>query len=107
MTQTQGTKITPILSKDARTAISEWNEERTYNNSFHRVIHQVGNITCQNCGDAQFVLVSFARAGPFEAPPNHAKDESLTYFDGNQFCGKGWYIIKRTVSYPCSNCRGG
>jgi hypothetical protein len=107
MTESQGALVTPFLSKDDRAEISEWNARNTYNNSFYRVIRQVGNISCQNCGDAGFIVISFTKAGPFESVPGHAKDESLTYFEGNQFCGKGWYIVKRTVSYPCSNCRAG
>ena len=99
--------ITPFLSKDAQYQITEWKNKKTTNNAFHRLVEHVGNVECQNCGDAGFLLISFSRAGPFQNVPNHPKGETLTYFEGNQFCGKGWYIIKRTVSYPCSNCRGG
>lgn len=101
------THVTPFLPAIAREDIEDWKRRKTTNNSFHKLVEQVGDIECQNCGDAGFLLVSFSRAGPFRSVPNHRVGETLTYFDGNQFCGKGWYIIVKTRSFDCSNCRAG
>ena len=99
------TVVTPYLPKVAKEDIKDWRSKGTYNNAFHRLIDQVGNVTCQNCGNSGFLLVSFSRAGPFESIPNHKSGETLTYFEGNQFAGKGWYIIVKTRSFDCPECR--
>jgi hypothetical protein len=99
------THITPFLSKDSRIEIQEWNARKNEHNAFHRLIDQVGNVECQNCGDFMFLLVSFVRAGPFRSVPNHRVGETLTWFDGDQSHGKGWYIVVKTRSFDCDNCR--
>lgn len=99
------THVTPFLSKDSRIEIQDWKNRKEVHNAFHRLIDQVGNVECKNCGDFQFLLVSFARAGPFRSVPNHRVGETLTWFDGDQFRGKGWYIVVKTRSFDCDNCR--
>ncbi len=99
------TVMTPYLPKITKEDIKDWRSRGTYNNAFYRLIDQVGNVTCNNCGDSGFILVSFTRAGPFQEIPNHKSGEILTYFEGNQFAGKGWYIVVKTNSYDCPECR--
>lgn len=98
--------VTPDLPKDAMEKIKLWEKESRYNKVFHRVLEQLSNAECKNCGDAGFIMVSFTRAGPFESVPNIKKNESLTWFDGNELCGKGWYVVEKTMSYPCHHCDG-
>ena len=99
------THITPDLPIAAKEAIRKWRAEGEFNNTFYRVLQQKPMANCQNCGDAGFVMVSFTRAGPFENVPNHRIGETITWFDGNEEAGKGWYIISRTRSFDCQHCK--
>ena len=96
--------ITPDLPYEAKKRIRDWRAEGKFNNAFYRVIQQKPLTQCRNCADAGFIMVSFTRAGPFENVPNHRKNETITWFDGNEKAGKGWYIISQTRSYDCQHC---
>lgn len=96
--------VTPDLPNEAVKSVTNWKSESKFNNAFFRVIEQTSEAICKNCGDAGFVMVSFTRAGPFQDVPNHRVGETLTWFEGNQECGKGWYIITNTISYKCHHC---
>ena len=96
--------ITPDLPREAKIQIKSWRSEGKYNKTFHRILEQYPNAHCKNCGDVGFIMVSFSRAGPFDSVPNNKSGEVLTWFDGNDEAGKGWYIINKTLSYPCQHC---
>jgi len=96
--------ITPDLSGRAKGDIKRWRAEGEYNKAFHKVLEQYPGARCKNCGGAGFIMVSFTRAGPFDAVPNHRPGETLTWFEGNNQAGKGWYITNKTISYPCHHC---
>ena len=96
--------VTPDLPREAKTQIKSWKSEGKYNGTFYRVLEQFPNAKCKNCSDAGFIMVSFTRAGPFNSVPNHKPGEVLTWFDGNAEAGKGWYIVTKTISYPCHRC---
>ena len=97
--------ITPTLPAKAGFDIAAWSSKSRYHRTFIRPLMQIDGVFCKNCVDADFVMVSFVRAGPFGSVPNHGKGETLTWFDGDEKAGKGWYIIKYTVSYDCPMCR--
>lgn len=96
--------ITPDLPQVALNDIKDWRSKSKFNNVYHRVVEQSPIARCRNCGDTGFILISFTRAGPFEDVPNHKVGESITWFDGDEQCGKGWYIITNTISYDCHHC---
>lgn len=96
--------IIPDLSFVAKQQIKSWRSEGKYNQAFYRALEQLPNVKCKNCGDTGFVMVSFTRAGPFNSIPGHKPGEVLAWFDGNENAGKGWYIVTKTISYPCQHC---
>ena len=60
---------------------------------------------CRNCAGIGFIYVRMMRAGPFKDVPT-TKD-IITWFDGNEYFGKGWYIQGNTMSLICPHCKGG
>ena len=104
--------ITPALPPKALDDIRSWNGRGKYYRAFTRPLKQVDPLPngmkykgCKNCVDADFVMVSFVRAGPFVRVTNHKKGEALIWFSGNGRVGKGWYIVAQTLSYDCPLCR--
>lgn len=106
MSDTLKVKVTPDISSQARLEVRTWKAENKCNNAFYKVIEQLDDASCRNCGDYGQVLISFTRAGPFSNVPNHKKGESITWFEGDGECGKGWYIVVITKSYVCHHCDG-
>lgn len=104
MTDREFIHITPDLPRGALMEIKEWRSGSKYNNSFYRVLEQTPVAVCKNCGDSGFIMVSFTRAGPFDTLPNHKAGETITWFNGNEQSGRGWYIVVRTISYDCQHC---
>ncbi len=96
--------ITPDLPGEAKQRIKEWRGEGDFHNTFYRILQQPALVTCKNCGDAGFVMISFTRAGPFDSVPNHRFGETITYYGGSEEVGPGWYIISRTISFDCHHC---
>lgn len=96
--------VTPDLPARAKIEIKEWRSKGPYHRTFHRVLEQFSNARCKNCSDAGFILVSFTRAGPFSSVPSHGRKETITWYDGDEHCGAGWYVIVRTESYTCHHC---
>ena len=97
--------ITPTLPTKANFDIATWRGRGKYHNAFIRPLVQIDGALCKNCVDDGHVRVSYCRAGPFASVPNHKAGETLTWFDGDERSGKGWYIIQNTVSYDCPLCR--
>ena len=97
--------ITPTLPTKARFDISAWRTRGKYHNAFIRPLVQIDGVLCKNCVDDGYVRVSYCRAGPFASVPNHKAGETLTWFEGDEKNGKGWYIIAHTASYDCPLCR--
>lgn len=104
--------ITPLLPPKAYEDMHSWRSRGQYHMAFVRPLMQIEPLPdgqevvhCKNCVDADFVMVSFVRAGPFARVTNHKRGETLVWFDGNDRAGKGWYIIAHTVSYDCPMCR--
>ena len=104
--------ITPALPPNAYDDMRSWKSRGKYHTLFIRPLMQVDPfpdgtevIRCKNCVDADFVMVSFCRAGPFARITNHKKGETLLWFDGDGKQGKGYYINVNTVSYDCPLCR--
>ena len=97
--------ITPTLPQKAYTDIANWKMKGKYYIAFICALMQADGVHCKNCVDADFVMVSFCRAGPFARVPNHKIGETMMWFDGSELAGKGWFIIKQTVSYDCPLCR--
>jgi hypothetical protein len=70
----------------------------------HRIIEAKPLAQCTNCADDGVLYVSFLGAGPSKQPIGMGKPS--TYFEGDGFGKKGWYLIERTASYSCPKCSG-
>jgi hypothetical protein len=70
----------------------------------HRIVEARPLAQCQNCQDDGLVYVSLLGAGPAKQPIGTSKPS--TYFPGDGYGRKGWYLIDRTASYPCPACSG-
>jgi hypothetical protein len=70
----------------------------------HRIVEPKPLAACQNCNDDGLVYVSLLGAGPSKQPIGTGKPS--TYFEGDGFGKKGWYLIERTASYGCPKCSG-
>lgn len=96
--------ITPYLPQAALNDATEWSRKKKV--VFQKVLPEVHGAKCRNCQDAEFVLVSFCRAGPFREVPNHRVGEVLTWFDEGPGVGSGWFIVENTITYTCPHCSG-
>jgi hypothetical protein len=70
----------------------------------HRIVEPKPMAACSNCCDDGLVYISLLGAGPSKQPVTMSKPS--TYFGGDGFGKKGWYLIERTASYPCPKCSG-
>jgi len=96
--------ITPYLGKDIQYKIS--NARKMGKTVFIKAFPELATASCRNCGDMGYVYVDFCKAGPFPFPPSSGK-AIITWFDGNQYTGKGWYIKDDTFpsAAPCPHCK--
>jgi hypothetical protein len=70
----------------------------------HRIVEAKPLAACQNCADDGLIYVSLLGAGPSKQPIGMSKPS--TFFEGDGYAKKGWYLIDRTASYPCPKCSG-
>ena len=70
----------------------------------HRIVEAKPLAACPNCCDDGLVFVSLLGAGPAKQPIGTSKPS--TYFEGDGYGKKGWYLIERTASYSCPKCSG-
>ena len=106
MYETTETYITPRLPNRAHTAGQLHENEGSYNVCLVRAVPTIKRPHCRNCQDVGYVFLSFCTAGPFQHIPAHGKGEKVTYFNGGQGVGKGWFIVRETIQYQCPNCQG-
>ena len=96
------TYITPYLSGQASGAAQD-HRSKGKPVFVKALLHNPGTAGyCKNCGGGEVIYLTMASAGPFQSVP--ATKKSITWFDGDEMNGKGWYIIERTVTFPCPEC---
>lgn len=100
----QNQYITPYLPQEAEEDIAKWRQQGKM--AVQRVLPMAMRAKCRNCQDAEFVMVSFCKAGPFRQVPGISKGNVITWFDGTSGHGPGWFIVKNTISYTCPHCAG-
>lgn len=103
MFETTDVFIAPYLPEEAKEKFREWQLKGKI--AFQKVVPQRKDADCKNCQDIGYIYVSFARAGPFKAPVRTSGDWVISYFDGDESAGKGWYIV-RTQAFLCPACAG-
>ena len=94
--------VTPYLSEQAKQTAKE--HRRQGKPVFVKAMqHYPGTAGyCKNCGGGGVIYLTMISAGPFKDVP--AGKKSITWFDGDELNGKGWYIIDRTMTFPCQEC---
>lgn len=96
--------ITPYLPQEAEQDIASWRQQGKL--AVQRVLPMAMRAQCRNCQDAEFVLVSFVKAGPFREVPGLSRGDTLNWTDGLDGHGPGWLIVTKTISYTCPHCAG-
>jgi len=92
--------VAPYMPGEARVAAQA--HERTGYPAFVKAYERATNpLACPNCQDVGAVLLTLAKAGPFKSPPSNGV---ITWFDGDERYGKGWYVIDRTMQFDCPEC---
>lgn len=102
MFENQDVYVTPYYPKSAIEKCEEW--ESKGKKCFPKLVPKLNEADCGNCQDMGYVLMSFARAGPFKHPVSTSSPWALMWFDGPG-AGAGWYVV-RTQSFVCPNCAG-
>jgi hypothetical protein len=93
--------VTPYIPKEA--TVTAKAHERTGHAAFIRAYDKSHNpLVCPNCQGIGFVLLVLTSSGPFSSPSPMGV---LTWFDGDELHGKGWYVIDRTMQYDCPECK--
>ena len=93
--------VTPYLPKEAEADAQAW--QRSGKAAFVKAYEQAHNqLVCPNCQGVGFVMLNLASGGPFSSPPSGGV---ITWFDGNDRYGKGWYRVEKTLAYDCPECK--
>ena len=91
--------VAPYMPGEARVAAQA--HERTGHPAFVKAYEKsTSPLACPNCQDVGAVMLTLAKAGPFKSPPGGV----ITWFDGNEQYGQGWYVIDRTMQFDCPEC---
>ena len=96
--------ITPYFPPVALSASQAWEA----GNKISKVIAYERNplAVCGNCQDVGVVYVSFLGMGPTDHPVTIMKASAWLDADGGRGIGAGWYIVEKTIGYPCPHCQG-
>lgn len=95
--------VTPYLPKAAERIIA--NHERDYKLPvFVLAMDIMPGAACRNCGGGGKIYLRRTKAGPFKDP---RPGPVLTWFDGNNRFGRGWYQVADTLIFDCPECIGG
>ena len=95
-----GSYIAPYLTPQATADAKNWRARGKA--VFQMVVETREDAECRNCSDVRYIYLSFCKAGPFQTAPS--TKAVVTWFDGNNIYGKGFYIVENTVAYPCPHC---
>lgn len=57
---------------------------------------------CQNCCDFTVIYARLCSKGPFSVPPGGMR--AITWYQGDERFGKGWYIIEKSTYFNCPVC---
>ena len=94
--------VTPYLPAEATAAVKA--HERGGHPAFVKAYEQARNqLVCPNCQGVGFVMITLTEAGPYSSPSSSGV---ITWFDGNEQWGKGWYRVGKTLTYDCPKCKG-
>jgi len=92
--------VTPYLPKDAQALATA--HERGGHAAFVKAYDQAFNqLVCGNCQGVGFVMLVLTSRGPYSSP---SPSGVLTWFDGDETHGRGWYTIEKTLCYDCPEC---
>ena len=103
------TFVTPYLPKLG--VITAREHERSGKATFIKA-YEFSADQCPNCQGMGIVWLIRTDSGPYTkfvpsgAWDNHGNLKIVTWFDGNERFGKGWYLIMDTLAYPCPKCGG-
>lgn len=98
------TIITPYLPNEALSAV-QVHERTTKKPAFVTAYVKSNNPDdCPNCQGIGFVMVKFCKSGPFFTPA--AGTSVITWYEGSERFGAGWYIVEKTQGFPCPKCEG-
>ena len=100
MFEDPGSYISPYLTAQAKADARSWRAQGKA--VFQRICNVRDGAECRNCSDVRYVYLSFCKAGPFPSAPS--TKAVVTFFNGDNINGKGYYIVKNTVAYPCPHC---
>jgi len=103
MFEDPGTYVIPYLPSRVKTEANDWRKKGRA--VFQRIISTREDVLCRNCGDVRYIYLSFCKAGPFQSAPS--TKAVVTWFDGDNINGKGFYIVENTVAYSCPHCEQG
>ena len=93
--------VAPYLPKEAIATAQA--HEKTGHAAFVKAYDKAHSpLACPNCQGMGFVHLVLTKSGPNSSP---SPGGVLTWFDGNERYGKGWYIIERTLQYDCPECK--
>lgn len=93
--------VTPYLPGEGKAAVQV--HERNGHPAFVKAYERSANpLACPNCQGVGMIVLNLAASGPFKSPPGGV----ITWFDGNEKYGKGWYVIDKTLAFECPECKG-
>lgn len=96
------TFITPTYPKEAILTAKAWAASHNMP-AFAMVIEMQPNVLyhCKNCTDLGILYLKLPSKGPFASP---ILGKVVTWFDGNEAFGKGWYTVEQVLPYACPMC---
>lgn len=98
------TFITPEFPPEAYTMANNWSRAKSMP-AFAVVVEMTGLAEklcrCKNCADLGMIYLRLPGRGPFPSP---VAGGAITWFDGNERFGKGWYVIEQEQAFVCPAC---
>jgi hypothetical protein len=94
--------VAPYLPKEAvaMAQVHERQGQAAFVKAYERAVNP---LVCGNCQGIGFVMLVLTKAGPLSSP---SPSGVLTWFDGDEHHGRGWYVIDKTLCYDCPECKG-
>ena len=94
--------VTPYLPPVAIAEAKAW--EKQGHAAFVKAYDQaINKLVCPNCQGVGFLMLLLTSAGPHSSP---SPSGVMTWFDGSDTHGRGWYTVERTITYECPECKG-
>lgn len=97
-----GELITQTLPPAAVAAAKNWEKSRGMP-AFLQAYQPYPN-SCKFCQGVGFIYLKLCSKGPYQS--TISTKDPVTWFDGNERYGKGWYIIAETMAFECTSCGG-